>query len=1058
LRFITDFHIHSHFSIATSKNLVPEHLDYWAKRKGIHVIGTGDCIHPGWVSELREKLEPAGNGLFVLKKEYRLEESSALKNEHFPEDIYFMLTGELSSIYKKDGKVRKVHNICVFPDMDSLEKVQSRLDRMGNIRSDGRPILGIDSKDILEMVLESSDRSFLIPAHIWTPWFSVLGSKSGFDSLEECYEDLTDNIFAVETGLSSDPEMNWMCGILDRFKLVSNSDAHSPEKLGREANIFDTDLSYDGILQALKGDTGFCGTIEFFPQEGKYHLDGHRKCGIRWDPLETVRHGGICPVCGKPVTRGVLYRVAELADRTDTDSAPQRRDFHSITQLPDLIAEMFGQKSCKTKAVQKKYSELLTALGPEFHILLDSDRAEIERAGGAMMAEGIIRLRNGNVIIDEGYDGEFGRVRVFDENETAGFKGGDLFTAVSPVKEKQVRRNTMKFDMQEFREIKNSAVTGDSGVPGEGGDRPEKGDAAGSGNQQEGIEHLTGPCVVIAGPGSGKTHVLTSRITRLVTSGGVDPGHILALTFSNRAAGEIRQRLEKSPAASGVNVSTFHGFGLGVLREYFDRFDREIDFRVLDPDEQEEVLASVSGKATAVRRDRKIISAVKEQYMHGEDSSALMQAYEEELRKINAFDLADLVYRPLVLFQEYPDTLEVFRSRFPWILVDEFQDINAVQYRLIRMLAGSGEQNLFVIGDPDQAIYGFRGSDVRFIRELDRDFPGIRTISLGRSYRCPDNVITLAGQVLLRDTPLQGKVSEKGAEPDKQVSIIEMETERSEADWIASRIEMLMGGVRSFSMDSGISDGTSPGDGLAFSDFAILCRSSFMFPAVTEALVNHGIAFRVIGTEPFYRQEPFRSAVSLFSRVYYRGLVPGSGDIEKEVFSMTEMRSPVSEVMAFILREQGAGADAVRRLDEWAGIMYEGYDEFFRSLATRQGNDDYDSGAEAVSVMTIHSSKGLEFNTVFIPGCEEGLIPFELFGAREETELAEEERLLYVGITRTSQSLYFSHAGKRVYRGRVLRQKRSRFLDRIERELLQVETREPGSRKEPDGQLDLFES
>src|SRR3989339_862395 len=246
MKFIADLHIHSHYSLATSKHLTPEYLDYWAQLKGIDVVGTGDCTHPAWLNELKIKLEPAGNGLYRLKPEYKLKSSEAYLPPKTKRDVYFILTGEISSIYKKAGKVRKVHNVCVFPDFDSVEKLQEKLSKLGNITSDGRPILGVDAKHIFEITLTTSALSFLIPAHIWTPWFSVLGDKSGFNTLEECYEDLTPYIFAVETALSSDPPMNWACSFLDNFRLVSNSDAHSPEKLGREANMFDTELSYEG--------------------------------------------------------------------------------------------------------------------------------------------------------------------------------------------------------------------------------------------------------------------------------------------------------------------------------------------------------------------------------------------------------------------------------------------------------------------------------------------------------------------------------------------------------------------------------------------------------------------------------------------------------------------------------------------------------------------------------------------------------------------------------------------------------------------------------------------
>jgi len=373
-------------------------------------------IHPGWLSQICEKLEISENGLFVLKKKYRLEESKKLDNLLHIREVYFILTTEISNIYKKNGKVRKVHNVVVFPNLESVNYVQSRVAKIGNINSDGRPTLGMDSKNLLEIVLHSSDYAFIIPAHIWTPWFSVLGSRSGFDSIDECFEDLTQYIFAVETGLSSDPEMNWRCSFLDKFKLVSNSDAHSAEKLGREANIFSCEIGYQPIFNSLKGDKGFEGTIEFFPQEGKYFLDGHRNCKIMWEPSETIKNNGICQVCGKPVTKGVLYRVNELADRKEIINFKNKRPFVSITQLSDLIALTLGLKSTKSKLVQKKYYSLINNVGTEFDILLNSDLELISRYGSEKLTEAVKKLRLGDVNITPGYDGEFGKLS-FEKND-----------------------------------------------------------------------------------------------------------------------------------------------------------------------------------------------------------------------------------------------------------------------------------------------------------------------------------------------------------------------------------------------------------------------------------------------------------------------------------------------------------------------------------------------------------------------------------------------------------------------------------------------------------------
>ncbi|NLW31303.1 MAG: DNA helicase UvrD [Fibrobacter sp.] len=409
MRFIADFHIHSHYSIATSSQLVVPFLDLWGRKKGINVIGTGDAVHPGYFNELKENLVSSDNGLYKVKKKRLLPEVTKFTSS----EISFVLTTEISCIYKKNGKVRKVHNLILAPSFSSILELQKQLRKIGNIESDGRPILGLDSRDLLEIVLNAG--AFLIPAHIWTPWFSVLGSKSGFDSMEECYGDLTKQIFAVETGLSSDPPMNWRCSFLDRFFLVSNSDAHSPEKLGREANLFDTELSYSSIIDALKGkNNGFLGTVEFFPQEGKYHLDGHQKCHTRWEPDQTRKHHGICPVCGKKVTVGVLNRVMELADSAPDRPFKNKRPFISLTPLKNILAEILGTGP-QSKKVSVFYESLISKFGPEFTILMDIPVKDLCREN-ELLSEGIRRLRGGEVFLEGGYDGAFGSVKVLKTN------------------------------------------------------------------------------------------------------------------------------------------------------------------------------------------------------------------------------------------------------------------------------------------------------------------------------------------------------------------------------------------------------------------------------------------------------------------------------------------------------------------------------------------------------------------------------------------------------------------------------------------------------------------
>ena len=411
MKMIADLHIHSRFSMATSKEGTPENLDFWARKKGISLIGTGDFTHPVWREELKERLVSEGNGLYRLRDEYVKEES-----RKFPgEGTRFVVSGEISSIYKKNGKTRKVHNVILLPGLEAADAMAQRLEKIGNIHSDGRPILGLDSHDLLEMMLDVCPEGILIPAHIWTPHFSVLGAKSGFDSVEECFEELAPYIHALETGLSSDPAMNWRISKLDRYQLVSNSDAHSPSKLGREANLLDIDCSYEGLYRAIQTGEGLEGTVEFFPEEGKYHFDGHRKCGVSLSPVEAEWLGGICPVCGKKLTMGVDHRVEQLADRAEGFVKKDGKKYESLVPLPEVISACMGY-STASKKVQGCFEQLIQTLGTEFDILRNVPSEDIKSCAGERIAEGIENVRTGNVKRIPGYDGEYGKIELFDEN------------------------------------------------------------------------------------------------------------------------------------------------------------------------------------------------------------------------------------------------------------------------------------------------------------------------------------------------------------------------------------------------------------------------------------------------------------------------------------------------------------------------------------------------------------------------------------------------------------------------------------------------------------------
>jgi uncharacterized protein (TIGR00375 family) len=427
MRIVADLHIHSRYSRAVSREMTPENLDIWADDKGIAVMGTGDFTHPLWIKELEEKLEPAEPGLFRIKKEFQ---KRTIKGT-VPE-TRFMLTVEIAGIYSRGGKTRRVHNLIFAPSFAAARKINKDLGRVGNLKADGRPILGLDSEHLIKIVLEADDGSVVVPAHAWTPWFSVFGSMSGFNSLEECFGDYSKHIFAIETGLSSDPLMNRRVRMLDNIALISNSDSHSLERIGREANLFECELSYDGIIEAIKsgiphlnlppqgGEEGvrpkFLETIEFFPEEGKYHFDGHRLCGVVWEPAETKKHKGICTGCGAPVTVGVLSRVEELADRAPAEAKKIMVPYKNLVTLDTIIGEALDVGP-KSKSVKKQYDKLIREFGSELRVLTEAQIPKIAATASAEVAEGVARMREGKLNIRPGYDGEYGQVRIFGAGE-----------------------------------------------------------------------------------------------------------------------------------------------------------------------------------------------------------------------------------------------------------------------------------------------------------------------------------------------------------------------------------------------------------------------------------------------------------------------------------------------------------------------------------------------------------------------------------------------------------------------------------------------------------------
>ena len=1082
MRFIADLHIHSHYSISTSPQLTPEHLEAWARIKGIGVIGTGDFTHPGWLAVLKEKLEAAEEGLFRLKSQHRLDQAAASLPIRSPgagqsSPVRFVLSAEISNIYRWGERVRKVHNLILVPTFEAAEAIQTRLSRFANISSDGRPILGLDSRDLLEIALESSERCFFVPAHIWTPWFSALGAKSGFPGIVECYRDLSQHIRAVETGLSSDPPMNWLCSFLDEYTLISNSDAHSPEKLGREANLLDTDLSYPGIVTALSGgqsrsrESGFLGTLEFFPQEGKYHYDGHRKCGVCWDPLETLRHHGICPVCGKPVTIGVLNRVAQLADREKIPDPDSRRRFHSLIPLKEILSEITGV-GVQSKQIARLYAGAVRAAGSEFALLLDMPEEEIRRNTNGMLAEAIGRMRRGRVRMDPGFDGQFGKVRLFAAGEADKLAPQELLFPDQHVSvpEEPARAPLLGFDVSAYRRSAPQA-RGSSGQRGEFSSLSSLND-----QQRRAVTHGAGPLLILAGPGTGKTRTLTARIAYLVQAQAVESGQILAVTFTNKAAQEMKNRLQSQLTAGQIadlHLSTFHSLGLSILKTEAKRFGRNERFSLIDENEQQEVIRSLPGvgpgRASSVREQ---ISALKRSLRTPEEirdpeKQERFQLYERTLLEKNLFDLDDLIHKIVALFTTHTRVLSQYRERFQWILVDEYQDINMAQYRLIRQLAPGKLPNLFAIGDPNQAIYGFRGADVGFINRFLTDYPAATLLDLSRSYRCSQTILQASTQVLADSAACAAL---EGIEEGVRIRLLENPTDRSEAEMIARTIEEMMGGLRFFSMDSNISEGSTTEGIRSLADFAVLCRIGRQMKVLEEAFQNHSIPYQTVGETPFFKTEPVKSLVDLLRLCVQDNPVLLTTVVNRhlleahrlgELRELSDRDAPVTELLSAIgqFAHLEVPPPQQRMLSELSGPFGTDVGKFLEYVLLGSGADDYEGRNERVSLMTLHAAKGLEFACVFIPGCEQGLLPYCLFEATA-ADPQEERRLFYVGMTRARRYLFLSYATRRRLFGREYRLARSPFLDPIEEGLLELQraaARRVGSpSSEIHKQLDLF--
>ncbi len=1057
---IADLHIHSKYSRATSKEGVPEYLDLWARKKGIQLLGTGDFTHPAWRTELKEKLLPAEEGLYTLREDCRLEEPSACSFA-----TRFVVSGEISSIYSKNGRTRKVHNLILLPSLEAAEELSHKLEAIGNIHSDGRPILGLDSRDLLELTLDACPNAIFVPAHIWTPHFSLFGAFSGFDSIEECFEDLTPYIHALETGLSSDPPMNWRVSALDHYTLISNSDAHSPAKLGREANLLDIAPSYPALEKAIQSGEGFAGTIEFFPEEGKYHYDGHRNCGLCLTPAEADQYGGRCPVCGKKLTIGVQHRVEQLADRAEGFTRPSAKAFESLAPLPEVIAASAGFSAGSAKTVQL-YEHMLKTLGPEFEILRTAPADIIEQTAGPCVAEGIRRLRAGRVLRTPGYDGEYGKIELLSKSEIEAFSGQTSLFAVSAPARRQRKLPTGAPAAEAEEAVAAEAVPAEALNP----------------EQQAAVAASEPVVAVIAGPGTGKTKTLVAKIADLIENHGVKPSEITAVTFTNKAAAEMRERLEKrlggKKAVKALTIGTFHSICLNELQKQGNSVALISEYDALEL--ANDTVRELSLKIPA-RKLLQEVSRIKNG-LPPEEAELPAEAYTrycERLQESGLLDFDDLLLKGLEAAENSP------QHKGRYLLADEFQDINTLQYRLIRAWQKNGRQ-LFVIGDPDQSIYGFRGASAECFRRLREDCPGMREIGLVQNYRSTPEILACALPVISRNEGGQ-RVLRANREQGAPVRLVTAESDLSEGIFVAKEINRLVGGIdmldaQSFGQPT---EGRKPRD---FSDIAVLYRTHRQADLIETCLKRESIPYVVAGRDDFLAAEEVRAASAYFrflsdpedSFALHTALKLGwacpedlacgvvrswnsysvdfagrldlleydyaqVGQIQswlkltRELCGIVCKKKPRALLDRYAEDRGQTDSEAFQRLMNTA-VFHKSMPEFLQALTLGQESDlirstgkTYLSGA--VTLMTLHGAKGLEFPVVFLCGVKKDRIPLE--NSHHPADLPEERRLFYVGMTRAKEELLLLTAPEP-----------SMFLSDIPQDLLQKEAtvrRKPAS-------------
>lgn len=1060
--YIADLHIHSKYSRATSGDCDAPHLDQWARYKGIQLVGTGDFTHPAWRGELAQMLEPADEpGFYRLKAEYALPAQVAGGGA----PVRFVWSGEISTIYKKNDVTRKVHHVILLPSLEAAEALAHRLEAVGNIHSDGRPILGLDSRDLAEITFTACPDAVFIPAHIWTPHFSLFGAFSHFATLEECYGDMSPYIKALETGLSSDPPMNRRVSMLDGYTLVSNSDAHSPSKLGREANLLEGEMSYPAMKRAIETGEGFLGTLEFFPEEGKYHLDGHRNCECCLEPAQTEALDGRCPVCGRKLTVGVLHRVEELADRDEPIPCP--KPFESLMPLPELLGNCLHTSAASKKA-QAAYFEMLKRYGSEFYILRELPVETAGREAGFAVGEALRRLRAGEVKRVAGYDGEYGKITVFEPHEMELLEGQTSLMDMLGVST-GAKRNQAAFLK---RAVDRQASQADASVP-----IPENTAAPLLNEEQRQAVEANAPVVaVVAGPGTGKTKTLVERIAYLIEEKGVPPKAITAVTFTNQAANEMRERLEKRLAGGaslkGLTVGTFHAIALKLL-------DPKPIISQAQAKALMESLLEERGEKLSALQALKLITRQKNGMRVSGLPNGLMEAYRERVEQAGFRDLDDLLADALTLPVKP-------KGAFTYLLVDEFQDINPLQHQLVDHWSEYSE-GLFVIGDPDQSIYGFRGADAACFDRLLALRPDARMIALKENYRSVPAVLESALQVIAHN-PGRERALHPNRPAGAKVRVLTAADPFSEGVFIAKEIARMAGGVDMLAAHQQRSDRAVT---RAFSEIAVLCRTHRQLEQIEYCLLHDDIPCVITGREDFWEDGKVKGLLGFFASLLepantmalfdalkglwkcpqpliqqacealktmdkpdaallkarlsaFEPLTPWLGAVEALEGQLQKAKP--RKLLEQLVQLAGAEGKAIPKLLN-AAVFDNRMDGFLQAaLAGEEGDLRRRSGAGyqsgAVRLSTFHGAKGLEYPVVFLARVDRGDLPLER--AQGETDAEEERRLFFVGITRAREELIVTCGGEP-----------SGFLDELPSEIKReaIHSRLPAVKAE---QLSLF--